>query len=146
MCSSSVEGDTRKDRFLMSMANSISANLSIAFFDFFSSVFSTLTLYPKSKTWKKKTQKKNSGLFELNKVSEFLFCHFLEFLIKCPRFKFRFRQIEFFQVSRVLCFLFLLCLNLILQGIGFSLLNMVLGQTAEENCRPPTLKLTLPSP
>ena len=29
MCSSSVEGGTRKDRFLMSMSNSVMVNLSI---------------------------------------------------------------------------------------------------------------------
>ena len=52
--------------------------------DFFSSDFSILTKYPKSKTRKKKTWKKNS------EVSESAICHFLEFLIKCPRFKFQF--------------------------------------------------------
>ena len=74
--------------------------------DFFSSDFSILTYYPKLKTRKKKTREKNSELSELFKeVSKFSICHFLEFLIKYPRFKFQFSQIE--CVSRVLLFSFL---------------------------------------
>ena len=58
------------------------------FSNFFSSDFLILTQYWKSKTRKKKTRKKNSRVSEVSEVSEFSICHFLDFLIKCPRFKF----------------------------------------------------------
>ena len=59
--------------------------------DFFSSDFLILTQYQKSKTRAKKTRKKNSEVSEVSDVSNFSICHFLDFLIKYPKFKFQFR-------------------------------------------------------
>ena len=70
----------------------------------------------------KKKRKKKKELSALFQVSEFSICHFLEFLIKCPKFKFQSSQISVFRVF--FCFPFLLCLHLILQGIGLRLFNL----------------------
>ena len=62
--------------------NSGTSETSENFSDFFSSDFSILVPYSKSKTRKKKTRKKISD------VSEFSICHFLDFLMKSPRLEF----------------------------------------------------------
>ena len=45
-------------------------------------------LIPKIENSEEENSEKNSEISKLSEVSEFLICHFLDFLIKCPRFKF----------------------------------------------------------
>ena len=87
------------------------------FSDFFSSDFSILTQYSKSKNRKKKTRKKNSEGSMVCDASEFSIYHFLDFLIKCLSLSFSSDRFSFFKLRVFFRFLFLLCLNLLFQAI-----------------------------